>query len=1061
MAKRHYPRISGFVRMALAGVMWASAGWSVSAQIVYTWSSGDLISGIIAPSSITLLPAADTLNISGATNHDFDGLSVTNNGTVNWTAGNLRSGHGGIFTNNATWNDTAGTGDFNNDYGGAGGTTFLNAATGTYLKSAGTTTFSIGFTNAGTLSVTGGTLSLANGGTFSAGSIAGSSGAGVLQLTGGTLMASGSMQVTNLVLAGGTLAGDHTFTNSVLSWQAGSMNSANTTTLASNTTMNIQGGANHDFQAHTIVNDGTVNWTAGNVRSGSGGTITNNGTWQDASDGYTLNNDYGGTGGTSFINAAGGTYLKTAGTTTLTVGLTNFGTVSATGGVLNLAAGGTFHDGSIIGSSGSGVVQLTGGTLTGSGTTGFDASNFLLTGGEVAGNITFLGATAWTGSNFNNAIGTATVGVTGVLNIQGAGNHDFQGHAMVNNGTVNWTAGQVRSGSGGTFTNNGTWNDSANGYTINNDYGGTGGTTFINAAGGTYLKTAGTTTFADNTLVNHGTISVTGGTLNLNGGALGDGSSIGSSGAGVVQLTSGTLTANGDINVQNFLLNGGVLAGTHTFAGALDWQAGTLNNAGSTTIGSGSTLTVGSAANHDFQSHTIFNNGTVNWQAGHLRSGSGGTITNNGAWNDSADGYTVNNDYGGTGGTTFINASGGIYSKTAGVTTFADSTLVNHGIISVSGGTLNLNGGALNNGSSIGSSGAGIVQLTSGTLTANGTINVQNFLLNGGVLAGVQTFAGTLGWQNGTLNNTGTTTMGNGSTLTISGAANHDFQSHTIVNDGTVNWQAGHLRSGSGGTITNNGTWNDSASGYTVNNDYGGSGGTSFVNAAGGTYAKSAGTTTFTVPLTNAGTLTLAGGTLALQSTFANTGTVTVAAGAALTSSSPLTFAVGSKLQGGGTVTASALSLSGQLDPGFGTTTGQLSLTTNLTLAGTAQSIFDLGGATAAQYDSVLVSGTLTLGGTLAVRFVDNFNLTADNAMTFTLATGTTLANAFTNVANGAQLVTTDGLGVFTVNYGAASPFGVNTLVLSNFNAIPEPSTWALMLSGAGMLGWMARRRRT
>ena len=45
---------------------------------------------------------------------------------------------------------------------------------------------------------------------------------------------------------------------------------------------------------------------------------------------------------------------------------------------------------------------------------------------------------------------------------------------MVNNGTVNWQSGYIRSGSGGTFTNNATWNDSADGYSINNDYGGVG-----------------------------------------------------------------------------------------------------------------------------------------------------------------------------------------------------------------------------------------------------------------------------------------------------------------------------------------------------------------------------------------------------------------------------------------------------------------------------------------------------------------------------------------------------------------------------------------------------------
>ncbi len=1047
------------IRAAIMAMILAGPGREVCAQTVYTWNDGDIMTGNITPTGVTTVTAPDTLNITGGTNHDFNGWLVTNNGTVNWLDGNLRSGNGGSFTNNAAWNDSSAGSDFNNAFGGTGGTTFLNAAAGTYTKSAGVTTFStVGFNNAGTINVTGGTLILANGGTFSNGSVAGSSGSGALQLVGGTLTATGSVRVINLVLAGGTLAGDHTFTNSVLSWQGGNMNSTNATTLAANTTVNIEGGNNHDFLGHTIINNGTMNWQAGDIRSGGGGTITNNGLWQDTSNGYAINNAYGGAGGTSFINAAGGTYLKTTGTTNLDIGLSNYGTVSVTGGVLNLTNGGTFYDGSTIGSSGSGVVQLTGGILTGSNTAGFTANNFVLTGGQVAGNITFLGTTGWTGSNFNTA-GTATVGATGVLNILTGNYHDYQGHAMVNNGTVNWQAGDIRSGGGGTFTNNGIWNDSANGYSINNAYGGTGGTTFTNAASGTYLKTAGTTTFSDSTLVNNGVISVTGGALNLNGGILNNGSTIGSSGSGVVQLTAGTLTANGTIHTQNFLLNGGVLAGDQTFAGTVSWLNSNLNTLGSTTIASTSTLTIDTGAYHDYQAHTIVNNGTVNWFAGEIRSGSGGTFTNNGIFNDSSNGYSINNAYGGAGGTTFTNAAGGTYLKTAGTTTFSDSTLVNNGVISVTGGTLNLTGGTLNNGSTIGSSGSGVVQLTAGTLTANGTIHTQNFLLNGGVLAGDQTFAGTLSWLNTGLNNSNTTTIGATGALTIDTGSDHDFQTHTIVNYGAVNWIAGRLRSGSGGTITNNGTWNDSANGYAINNDYGGTGGTTFINAAGGIYVKTAGTTTMVVPLTNAGTINLTGGTLALQSSFANTGTVTIGSGATLSSTSPLVFGAGSALQGGGTLSASALSLAGKLDPGLGTTVGQLTLNSNVTLAGTAQVFFDLGGVSGAQDDSLVVNGSLDLGGALAVRFVNNFNLTADHTMTFTVATSTSLTNAFLNVANGARLTTADNFGTFVVNYGAGSPFGVNSLVLSNYNAIPEPSTWTLMLAGVGLLGWTACRR--
>ena len=60
------------------------------AQTVFTWNSGDILTVLTPP-----ILAGDTLNISTAANHDYNGTAIVNNGTVNWQDGSLRSGGGG------------------------------------------------------------------------------------------------------------------------------------------------------------------------------------------------------------------------------------------------------------------------------------------------------------------------------------------------------------------------------------------------------------------------------------------------------------------------------------------------------------------------------------------------------------------------------------------------------------------------------------------------------------------------------------------------------------------------------------------------------------------------------------------------------------------------------------------------------------------------------------------------------------------------------------------------------------------------------------------------------
>src|SRR5262249_27796657 len=147
----------------------------------------------------------------------------------------------------------------NHDYQGAA-SAFTNSGTYTKSGSAGSTTFESGnggiaFYNSGTVDIQTGTLQINAGGenttgvfqattpavinfnnsyTFDAGtSLAGT---GPKNLAGGTATLTGTVNVQNLNLVGGTLAGTQTIIGD-LTWTAGNLNSGGTTTVEKNSTL--------------------------------------------------------------------------------------------------------------------------------------------------------------------------------------------------------------------------------------------------------------------------------------------------------------------------------------------------------------------------------------------------------------------------------------------------------------------------------------------------------------------------------------------------------------------------------------------------------------------------------------------------------------------------------------------------------------------------------------------------------------------------------------------------------------------------------------------------------
>jgi T5SS/PEP-CTERM-associated repeat protein len=95
----------------------------------------------------------------------------------------------------------------------------------------------------------------------------------------------------------------------------------------------------------------------------------------------------------------------------------------------------------------------------------------------------------------------------------------------------------------------------------------------------------------------------------------------------------------------------------------------------------------------------------------------------------------------------------------------------------------------------------------------------------------------------------------------------------------------------------------------------------------------------------------------------------------------------------------------------------------------------DIGGPlVSSQYDFVNVTGIAELAGKLEVTLIDGFIPGPQHA--FAVLDAGFIAGAFDNVVSGERLITADGSGSFIVNYGPASAFNQQQIVLSAFQPL-------------------------
>ncbi len=336
--------------------------------------------------------------------------------------------------------------------------------------------------------------------------------------------------------------------------------------------------------------------------------------------------------------------------------------------------------------------------------------------------------------------------------------------------------------------------------------------------------------------------------------------------------------------------------------------------------------------------------------------------------------------------------------------------------------TTTLNGAIVNSGSiSINSSGS-FTDLLLGsnvTLSGGGIVNLVNadrvrgsgILTNtNNIIQGETSNSGSLGNNEiGIVNQAGGVISANVSGLTLNVDPN---LTNGLVNQGT-------MQAINGGILLLNGN-----------------GGGGFTNS-GTIKALSGGALQFTGAVTSTGTVDVGSDTLSVTGSGSYTQTAGTfrLAGGTVTSSTALNF-IGGLIDARGTVN-SAITNGGNLQPALGGT--GLSVTGAVSLLTTSKLTFQLGGLTQGnQYGFLNVNGSVALNGNLVVSFVNSFQ--AGNKDIFTVLSSTALSGAFTNVASGMRLATTDSSGTFLVTYNGT------TVVLSDFQlggtlAAPSSST--------------------
>jgi hypothetical protein len=761
----------------------------------------------------------------------------------------------------------------------------------------------------------------------------------------GALNLNSSGNVTELFLEGNvTLSGSGTvtLTNNVNNYIFGA---ATADTLTNQET--IQGAGHIGNGSMTLVNSGTINanQSAGMTLQVSGG-VTNTGT----------------------IEATGGT-LTFISTTITNTG----GTISANGNILNLTSS-TINGGAVT-LTGAATLQLVNGTIHG----GSSLTN------SATGTIEVMSSTNTLGGTINNSAGgTFKIDNAAVLDLE-AGTYSQLGTLQINSsanvtelvlqGNVTLSGGTV------TLTNN------VNNYIF-------GAATADTLTNQETIQGAGHIGNGTMTLVNSGTINANqsaGMNLQLSGGATNTGTIEATGGtltfiSTTITNTGGTISANGNIlNLTSSTINGGAV--TLTGAATLQLVNGTIHGGSSLTNSATGTIEVMSSTN------TL-----------------GGTINNSAGGTFKIDNAAV------------LDLEAGTYSQlgTLQINSSANVTeLVLQGNVTLSGGTVTLTNNA--NNFIFGAAGTDILT-NQETISGAGNIgNGQMGLVNSGTINANASSNLIINVSSSNFNNTGTLEA-TGGKVTIQGPGTtfftNDNQTTNTLTGGTYIANANNIQwaAGSGGITTLSAN---------VTEENGGE----LFNTTNSTHAL-AGLTS----ITSTGALTIGGVAFTDAGSFNNAGSLTLLSGES--------FTVGSLAQiSGGSLSAGTYVLDANLNLSGAAQTITTNATT-LTLAG--GTIHNNSGGTNALAGLAFNTGKLTIGGssnnvsTTAASFSNTGTLTINGSDSFTAGNLTQISsgtlNAGTYVLAGNLDLTTAGISVtknsatLTLEGGTINSNGINAL---------------------------------